>query len=76
MDVENPKLAVTRVPKAVKDSGRYRHPRSRRRADDLIAERELSLSSEDIKGIHMVPVDVWVHAESRAEAAIDYLNLR
>jgi hypothetical protein len=75
MDVENPKLAIPGVPKAVKHSDRYRHPRSSRSADDLIAERELSLSLEDIKGIHVVPVGVWVHTESRAEAGIDYLEL-
>jgi hypothetical protein len=76
MDVENPKLAVTRVPKAVKDSDRHRHPRPGTSAHDLIAERELSLSFEDIKGIHVVAVGVWLHAESRAEAGIDHLELR
>lgn len=75
MDVENPKLAIPRVPKAVKHSDRYRHPRSSTSTDDLIAERELSLSFEDIKGIHVVPVGVWVHAESWPEAGIDYLEL-
>lgn len=75
MDVENPKLAIPRVPTAVKHSDRYRHPRSCTSADDLIAERELSLSFEDIKGIHVVPVGVWARAESRAEAGIDYLEL-
>lgn len=76
VDVENPKLAITRVPKAVKDSDRYRNPRSGTSADELIAERELGLSFEDIKGIHVVPVGVWLHAESRTEAGIDYLELR
>jgi hypothetical protein len=76
MDVENPKLAIPRVPKAVKHSDRHRHPRSSTSADDLTAERELSLSFEDIKRIHMVPVCVRLHAESRAEAGIDYLELR
>lgn len=75
MDVENPKLAITRVPKAVKDSDRHRYPRSGPSADDLITQRELSLAFEDIKRIHGVPVDVWLHAESRAEAGIDHLEL-
>ena len=75
MDVENPKLAIPRVPKAVKRSYRYCHPRPSTGADDLIAERELGLSFEDIKGIHVVPVGVWLHAESGAEAGIDYLEL-
>ena len=76
VDVENPKLAVTYVPKAVKHSRRYRDPRSGTSADHLIAERELSLSSKDIQRIHVVHVRMRVHAESRAEAAVDYLEFR
>ena len=76
VDVENPKLAVTYVPKAVKHSRRYRDPRSSTNADHLIAKRELSLSVEDIEGTHVVPVRTWVYAESRAEAAVDYFEFR
>ena len=74
MDVDNPKLAITRVPKAVEHSDRYRHPCPRARADNLIAEREFGLPLEDIKRIHVVRVRMRVHAESRAEALIDCLE--
>jgi hypothetical protein len=70
MDVENPKLAITRVPKAVEHSDRYRHPCSGARADYLIAEREFGLALQDIKRIHMVRVRMRIHAESRTEADI------
>jgi hypothetical protein len=62
MDVEDPKLAIARVPKAVEHSDRYRHPRSNTREDYLIAERELSLSLEDIK---RNPRGLGVYAGSR-----------
>jgi hypothetical protein len=75
MDVENPKLAVTRVPKAMQHSNRYGNPRSGTSADYLIAKGELSFSFQDIKGIHVVPVNMRVDAESRAEASVDYLEL-
>jgi hypothetical protein len=75
MDVENPQLAVTRIPKAVNRSDRCGHPGSGAGTDDLIAERELGLAVEDIEGIDMVWVGVWVNADSRAKAGIDYLEL-
>ena len=70
MDVENPKLAITRVPKAVEHSDRYCHPCAGARPDYLIAEREFSLSLEDIERIHVVRVHMRVHDESRTEAGI------
>jgi hypothetical protein len=75
MDVENPKLAVARVPKAVHHSDRCGHPCPRTSTDDLVAERELGLALENIEGIDVVSVGVWVDAESRAKAGIDYLEL-
>jgi hypothetical protein len=69
VDVENPKLAVARVPKAVNYSDRYGHPRSGASSDDLIAERELGLAFENIEGIDVVSVGVWVNAESGPKRA-------
>ena len=76
MNVENPELAVTRVPKAVEHSHRNRYPRSGIGAHNLIPKRELSLAFEDIKGIHVVPMRMRVHAKSRAKAALDHLQFR
>jgi hypothetical protein len=53
-DVENPKLAVARVPKAVNYSDRCGNPCSSASTDDLVAERELGLAFEDIEGIDVV----------------------
>jgi hypothetical protein len=75
MDVENPKLAVAGVPKAVNRSDRCGHPHSGASMDDLIAECELGLAFENIERIDVVFVAVWVKAESRAEASINYLEL-
>jgi hypothetical protein len=76
VDIKNPKLAIPRVPKAMTRSDRYGHPRSGNSGDNLIAERELSRSFQDIKAIHVVPVDMRGYAESRAEAGIDRFELR
>jgi hypothetical protein len=62
-------------PKAVNHSGRCGHPCSSAGTDDLVAERELGLALENIEGIDVVSVGVWVDAESRAKAAIDHLEL-
>jgi hypothetical protein len=75
MDVENPKLAVAGIPKAVNHSYRYGHPCPRASADDVIAERELGLSLENIERINVVSMAVWVNAESRTKAGIDDLQL-
>jgi hypothetical protein len=76
MDVDHPKLAVAGIPKAVNHSYRYGHPCSRPSPDDVIAERELGLSVENIERINVVRVAVWVNAESRTKAGIDDLELR
>jgi hypothetical protein len=76
MDVENPKLAVARVPEAVTHSYRYGDPRSSAGPDDILSKGELSLAFEHIEGIDVVPMCVCLHAESRPEAGIDYLELR
>jgi hypothetical protein len=73
MDVENPKLTVAGVPKAMNHSYRYGHPCSRASADDVIAERELGLSLENIERINVVAVTVWVNAESGTKAGVDDL---
>ena len=71
MDVENPKLAVADVPKAVKHSDGYGHPCSCASMDDVITKPELSLSFKNIERINVVGVGVWVDAESGAKASID-----
>jgi hypothetical protein len=75
MDVENPKLAVARVPEAVNCSDRCGHPCSGTRVDDFIAECEFGFAFQNIEGIDVVSVGVWINAETRAEAGIDYLEL-
>jgi hypothetical protein len=75
MYVENPKLAVAGIPKAVNHSHRYGHPCSRPSTDDVFAERELGLSLENIERINVVAVAVSVNAESRTKAGIDDLEL-
>jgi len=75
MDVENPKLAVADVPKAVKHSDGYGHPCSCASMDDVITKPELSLSFKNIERINVVGVGVWVNAESGAKASIDDFEL-
>jgi len=75
MDVQNPKFAVAYVAEAVNDSDRSRHPCSGACADDLIVECEFGLAFENVEGIDVVRVRVWSYAESRAEAAVDDLEL-
>jgi hypothetical protein len=75
MYVENPKLTVAGIPKAVNDSYRHGHPCSRPSADDVFAERELGLSLENIERINVVAVAVSVNAESRTKAGIHDLEL-
>jgi hypothetical protein len=75
MDVENPKLALADVSKAVKHSYRCGHPVSRADMDDVIAELELSLSFKHIEGVNVIGVAVRVNAESEAEASIDDFEL-
>jgi hypothetical protein len=71
MDVENPKLALADVPKAVKHSGRCGNPCSWTSMDDVIAEPELSLSLKNVERISVIPVAVDVDAESGAKLKLD-----
>jgi hypothetical protein len=64
MDVEDPKLALADVAKAVKHSCRCGHPCSWASMDDVVAELELSLSLEHIERINVIAVAVWINAES------------
>jgi hypothetical protein len=75
MDVEDPKLALADVPKAVKHSCRCGHPCSWASMDEVIAELELSLSFEHIERINVIAVAVWINAESGAKASIDDFEL-
>jgi hypothetical protein len=75
VDVENPKLALADVPKAVKHSYRCGNPCSRASMDDVIAKPELSRSLKNIERINVIPVAVWVNAKSGAKASIDDFEL-
>jgi hypothetical protein len=74
MDVENPKLAVAHVSEAVTRSYRYGQPRSGAGPDDVLSNRELSFAFEHKKRINVIRMCVCIHAESRPEAFIDYLE--
>jgi hypothetical protein len=71
MDVENPKLAVAGVSEAVNRLS-VRPSRFKASTDDLVRECELGRAFENIEGINVVSVGVWVNAESRDKARIDH----
>ena len=76
MDVEDPKVAIADVPKAVKNPNRCGNPCSRATSDDVIAKPKFSFSFKHIEGIGVIRVGVRVNAESGAKARIDDFELR
>ena len=61
--------------KPVTDSGRRCDPGSRPCALDLVSDRELDLSFEDVEGIHVVLVDVGLdRPEARLAPELEHLE--